>query len=67
MKHNHPNSFKAKECQLCKIEAAAPDMLEALKDVDKFYQDNFNIMPVAFQTIANIIESAIAKAEEVQP
>lgn len=38
-------------------------MLQALKDVDKFHQDNFEIMPVAFQTFANIIEEAINKAE----
>ena len=31
MKHNHPNSFKSKDCQLCKIEATAPDLLEACK------------------------------------
>ena len=42
--------------------AAAPEMLEFLKYVQKFYQENISIMPVAFQTVDDEIESIIAKA-----
>jgi hypothetical protein len=42
---------------------AAPDLLESCKDVAKFYQDNFENMPVNFQTYAAIIDAAISKAE----
>jgi hypothetical protein len=42
--------------------AAAPEMLQALKDVSNAYQEMFAVMPVAFQTYDSIVESAIAKA-----
>lgn len=43
--------------------AAAPDLLEALKDVSKAYQDMFDVMPVAFQTYMHTVDQAIKKAE----
>lgn len=46
----------------CPLHAAAPQLLEACKMADKFYQDNFEIMPVAWQTYADIIDAAIAAA-----
>ena len=42
---------------------AAPDLLEALEDVAKAYQDNFDIMPVFWQTFDNIVTEAISKAK----
>lgn len=42
--------------------AAAPDMYEALTYVAQWYSDNIEIMPVAFQTVVNEIEAALAKA-----
>jgi len=39
-------------------------MLAALRTVEKAYQDMFDIMPVAWQTIDNIVEAAICKAME---
>ena len=42
--------------------AAAPAMFAALTDVAKFYQDNFDIMPVNFQTMADIIDAALSAA-----
>ena len=50
-------------CKRCIMEHAAPDMLEALKWADKFYQDNFEIMPVAWQGVADAISAAIKRAE----
>jgi hypothetical protein len=38
-------------------------MLAALKWADKFYQDNFEIMPVAWQGVADAISAAIKRAE----
>lgn len=38
-------------------------LLEALKAVDAAYQQMFDVMPVAFQTVANMVEIAIARAE----
>lgn len=43
--------------------AAAPAMYEALQFVRKFYQDNFENMPVAFQTVDNICATALSQAE----
>jgi len=43
--------------------AAAPELLEALKLVRDKYQEHFENMPVAWQSVDNIIEAAIAKAE----
>jgi hypothetical protein len=43
--------------------AAAPDMLAALKIVRDAYQDMFDNMPVAWQTIDNYINAAIKQAE----
>ena len=43
--------------------AAAPELLAACRDAAKFYQDNFEIMPVSFQTIADILDYVIEKAE----
>lgn len=43
--------------------AAAPELLAALRDVRQFYQDHFDVMPVAFQTIDDIVDAAIARAE----
>lgn len=42
--------------------AAAPELLEALMDARNAYQQMFDVMPVAWQTIDNIICDAIAKA-----
>jgi hypothetical protein len=42
--------------------ASAPDLLAALKDVAKAYQDHFDVMPVSWQTVDNIVCAAIAKA-----
>ena len=42
--------------------AAAPDMLAALQDVAKSYQQLFDVMPVAWQTLDDIVTAAIAKA-----
>lgn len=39
------------------------DLLSALESVAKFYQDNFDAMPVAFQTFDHIVSAAIAKAK----
>ncbi len=43
--------------------AAAPNLLEAAEAVREFYQQNFDVMPVAFQTMDNILEAAIAKSK----
>ena len=43
--------------------AAAPDLLEALQFVGEFYQRNFDVMPVAFETVIAIADAALAKAE----
>jgi hypothetical protein len=56
---SHSTHWKAN----ARLIAAAPDMLEALKWADKFYQDNFDVMPVAWQGVADAIEAAIQKAE----
>lgn len=40
----------------------APELLAALQFVAKFYQDNFDAMPVAFQTVDDIVTAAIEKA-----
>ena len=42
--------------------AAAPELLDALKDARNAYQQMFDVMPVAWQTIDNIICDAISKA-----
>jgi len=42
--------------------AAAPQLLEALDDVSRAYQDMFDVMPVAFQTYINIVDAAIRAA-----
>ncbi len=39
-------------------------LVEALRYVRQFYQDNFDIMPVAFQTVDSEIERALALAEK---
>ena len=77
MKHDHPNSFKAKDCQLCKIEAAAPDLLEALKDMTTIAGDMNQRYLMGLRTDGEYAKkiklrfdkarAAIAKAEEVQP
>jgi len=43
--------------------SAAPELLEACKYAAQWYSDNLSIMPVAFQTVANELEAAIAKGE----
>jgi len=43
--------------------AAAPEMLEALITVSQFYQDYFEIMPVAFETVAYLVDDVITKAK----
>ncbi len=43
--------------------SAAPDLYEALQFVRRFYQDNFDNMPVSFQTVDTLCEQALAKAE----
>lgn len=42
--------------------AAAPDLLAALEDVQRAYQEMFDVMPVAWQTYDDIVCAAIAKA-----
>ena len=42
--------------------AAAPELLAALQDVSNTYQQLFHVMPVAWQTIDDIVTAAIAKA-----
>jgi hypothetical protein len=42
---------------------AAPTMYATLQFIRNFYQDNFENMPVAFQTIDNLCEAAMAQAE----
>lgn len=42
--------------------AAAPELLAALQDVSSAYQEMFDVMPVAWQTIDDIVTAAIAKA-----
>jgi len=39
-------------------------LLEACQYARKFYQENFESMPVAFQTVDNILESAINQASK---
>lgn len=46
-----------------RLMAAAPEMLQALKDVSKAYQDMFDVMPVAWQTFDHIVSAAIVAAE----
>lgn len=42
--------------------AAAPDLLAALEDVSRAYQQMFDVMPVAWQTYDDTVQAAIAKA-----
>ena len=42
--------------------AAAHDLLAAAEAVRQFYQDHFDAMPVAFQTVDDILEAAITRA-----
>jgi hypothetical protein len=42
--------------------AAAPAMLQALRDVSQAYQDMFDCMPVAWQTFDHIVNTAIQEA-----
>lgn len=51
--------------ELAALFAAAPEMLAALQAVAEAYQQHFAIMPVAWQTYDNIVQSAIAKAHEL--
>src|SRR5574338_734622 len=37
-------------------------LVAALQYVRQFYQDNFDVMPVAFQTVDNELEKALAAA-----
>ena len=46
-----------------KFISASPQMLDVLKYAAQWYSDNINIMPVAFQSVVNEIESAIQEAE----
>lgn len=39
-----------------------PELLDVLNYVRRFYQDNFDVMPVAFQTVDHEIEAALIKA-----
>jgi hypothetical protein len=43
--------------------ATAPDLLAALEFVCEFYQRNFDVMPVAFQTVDDIATAALNKAK----
>lgn len=43
--------------------AASADMYDALCFVRDFYQQNFDVMPVAFQTVDDVVNKAIEKAE----
>jgi hypothetical protein len=47
-----------------RLEKKNQEMIYALEWADKFYQDNFDIMPVAWQGVADAIEAAIKKAGE---
>jgi hypothetical protein len=47
---------------IARLIAAAPDMLQALRDVCDGYQQMFDVMPVAWQTYDAIAGAAITKA-----
>lgn len=42
--------------------AAAPDMFDALESISKAYQEMFDVMPVAWQTFDDIVQTALNKA-----
>lgn len=53
----------AREALIKELTKQNREMLAALKWADKFYQDNFEIMPVAWQGVADAISAAIKRAE----
>lgn len=58
-----PSSLGKPDLANARLIAAAPELLEALEDIVKFYSDNIKIMPVAFQTFADLAEQTINKAK----
>lgn len=46
-----------------RIMTAAPDLLAACEFALRFYQDNFENFPIAYQSVVDFMESAIRKAE----
>jgi hypothetical protein len=54
---------RANAAYIVKCVNAHEELLNTLQYVRKFYQDNFDIMPVAFQTVDDQIAQAIAAAE----
>lgn len=50
-----------------KLIAAAPEMLQALRDVSDAYQSMFDAMPVAWQTFDHIVSEAIKAATGEAP
>jgi len=57
------NRSRAEDEANAMLIASAPELLEALEDIVKFYSDNIKIMPVAFQTFSDLAEQAIKKAK----
>lgn len=45
-----------------RLMAQAPELLEALRFVAEAYQRHFDSMPVAWQTVDNIVRATIARA-----
>ena len=53
--------------EIARLRAVNAELVEALRDVDKFSQDNFDNMPVNWQTMDEIVQAALSKSKEVQP
>lgn len=60
---SHPENERLAEQIFERQQEVIEDLLETCKSIEKFYQDNMDIMPVAFQTYANMLEFSIKKAE----
>lgn len=57
-----PTEISIPTVELDRLRASNADMLAALQDVANAYQQHFDVMPVAWQTIDHIVSAAIAKA-----